>query len=124
MTALQYEIDTSFSYPASRTPLECSPEPLILCVTQLPRNQGQLSAWIRPLVKVHPTFGSAIGSLTRFFRERAAAADSLPLLPPKKAPTGASSFVEAQRRSHEQAQRPSEGPLGMSQASSVMPLRK
>ena len=57
--------------------------------SQEPRLRDQLSAWLRPLAQVHPNFGSATSSLTRFFKERAAATATAtaPPPPPKPAPS-------------------------------------
>ena len=54
--------------------------------TQQPHNQKQLSAWLRPHVVAHPNFGSASASLTRFFKDREAAAAAVAKAPPPGKP--------------------------------------
>ena len=51
---------------------------------QNPQQQGQMSRWLRDLVVVHPHFGSAAGSLTKFFRDH-----SVPRQGPKKSAAAA-----------------------------------
>ena len=43
------------------------------CAPQKPGNCNSLSAWLRPLVKQHSSFGAATSSLARFFRDQQAA---------------------------------------------------
>lgn len=60
------------------------------CCTQAESAQRQLSCWLRGLITVHGSFGSANASLAKFFREQALIArPPRAAHAPKQAPPGA-----------------------------------